>query len=106
MDSIAILKSAIVELQELLAKLEAALPANPPTILKKSNRHSPESFLAYGKKVSDDEGWANGCRFPRKSWPVKEDGKEYAKLQDLAAALKCECEKGTTGSEIYIHFGV
>jgi hypothetical protein len=105
MDSVAIVKSVILELQELLVKLESALPSNPPTILKKPERHSPDSFLAYGKKVADDEGWANGCRFPRKSWPLREDGKEYGKLQDLAAALKCKYEKGTLGSEIYLHFG-
>ena len=108
--SIAVLKSTIAELQALVHTFESTpTVASRPSIVKKPAqvmvRHSAKSFLDHGKKVADDEGWANGCRFPRKSWPLKEDGKEYAKLQDLAAALQCECEKGTNGSEIYLHFG-
>ena len=107
MDSITLVKSAIADLQTLLKKLEDGVVDTPPKIIKKDKtvtRHTPESFKEYGRKVSDDEGWANGCRFPRKSWPLTEDGKEYKKLQDLAHDLRIDVEKGTLGSEIYLFF--
>ena len=102
MDSVTVLKSAISDLQALLKKLEDV--KGTPKVTKPVERHTVESFIEYGKKVSDKEGWANGCRFPRKSWPLK-DGKEYSKLQALATDLKIDCEKGTLGSEIYLFFG-
>ena len=111
MDSINVLKSTIVMLEAVLLKMEMAAAAPMATTVtkkkleKSETRHTSESFLEYGKKVCDDENWANGCRFPRKSWPLKADGTEYPKLQNLAAALNLECEKGTIGSEIYLHFG-
>jgi hypothetical protein len=108
MDSITLVKSAIADLQTLLKKLEDRVVENPPKVIKKQSkeivRHTPESFKEYGRKISDDEGWANGCRFPRKSWPLTADGKEYAKLQDLARDLRIDVEKGTLGSEIYLFF--
>ena len=99
--SITLLKSAIKDLETLLRELELAMPTAKPA----QARHSTVTFLEYGKTVADKEGWANGCRFARKTWPLKEDGTEYAKLQDLAGALGCRCEKGTTGSEIYLYIG-
>ena len=108
MNSITILKAVIADLQAHLKTLEDALPSNPPKVLKKEKkeRHTVESFMEYGKKVSDKEGWANGCRFPRKSWPLDRDGKEYPKLQALAKDLNMNCETGTLGTEIYLFFGV
>ena len=102
-NNIAILKAVIADLQGLLYRLENPRGGVKP--LEDINRHSHESFLAHGKIVSDKDGWAMGCKFPRKTWPLKADGTEYAKLQDLAAALDCECEKGTKGPEIYLCFG-